>query len=571
MYRTATLLVALCIATAAPVRADTYTVDDTGDAPDADTVDNNCLTAGGMCSLRAAVQQANAHPGADEIVMPPGLYKLSLVGAGEENAASGDLDVLDDLVVTGSGIQANNVVVDGNGSDRVFDIKPGAVVTLARLDVRSGVAITDPRGGGILNAGTLLLDRVVVEGNHADNGAGSGSGGGIYNLATLTISGSAILTNVVSPAATATGGGIYNSGTMTVVNSTVGYNCGIGDASQGSGVGIYNAAGGSTDLRNATIAFNGDSLHPTMNGAGSGVYNAAGSVTLENSVIADNFSNPSQDCAGTLTSGGYNLVEDASGCLLAGDMTGVQIGVDPLFNAGELRTDFGPTPLIHPNASSPLIDAGNPALAGSGAGACEAHDQRGYTRAMDATRCDIGSEELGRCLPRLTPLTLCNGHQQLPGRGKIDLKNYTDDTKDGLHWTFARGSATSDSAFGAGADDYTFCIYDQSGPVLEAGVPGGGVCAGNPCWTDIVKGLKYKNAAATPDGLTRIKFTSGNSAKVDAKGSGPDLKFVPPPWFGTVTVRMEDESAPTPQSSCWEATYSAPMANTIARFKARGD
>lgn len=42
-------------------------MNDPGDAPDANLADNVCQTAGGVCTLRAAIQQANARPGADDI------------------------------------------------------------------------------------------------------------------------------------------------------------------------------------------------------------------------------------------------------------------------------------------------------------------------------------------------------------------------------------------------------------------------------------------------------------------------------------------------------------------------
>ncbi len=42
-------------------------MNDPGDDSDANLADNICQTAGGVCTLRAAIQQANARPGADEI------------------------------------------------------------------------------------------------------------------------------------------------------------------------------------------------------------------------------------------------------------------------------------------------------------------------------------------------------------------------------------------------------------------------------------------------------------------------------------------------------------------------
>ena len=58
----------LCVFLAVPVFASTYTVNDLGDAPDATPGDDICATAGAVCTLRAAIQEANAHAGADTIV-----------------------------------------------------------------------------------------------------------------------------------------------------------------------------------------------------------------------------------------------------------------------------------------------------------------------------------------------------------------------------------------------------------------------------------------------------------------------------------------------------------------------
>lgn len=50
--------------------ADTYAVNTTLDASDALPGDGVCATSGTDCTLRAAVQEANGHPGADTITVP---------------------------------------------------------------------------------------------------------------------------------------------------------------------------------------------------------------------------------------------------------------------------------------------------------------------------------------------------------------------------------------------------------------------------------------------------------------------------------------------------------------------
>src|SRR5678816_4255422 len=99
--RVAALLSAMVAVASA--QADTYNVNATTDAVDATPGNGVCATAAGTCSLRAAVQEANAHAGPDVISLPAGVYRLSLFGPGEDLAATGDLDVTGELQVNGAG------------------------------------------------------------------------------------------------------------------------------------------------------------------------------------------------------------------------------------------------------------------------------------------------------------------------------------------------------------------------------------------------------------------------------------------------------------------------------------
>ncbi|HYV66156.1 MAG TPA: CSLREA domain-containing protein, partial [Myxococcales bacterium] len=117
-------VVALILAAPLTARAATFTVNSTADAVDVSPGDGVCATADGSCTLRAAIQEANALAGADTVVLPAGTYLLTLAGAGEDGAATGDLDITGDLIIAGAG--AASTVVDGNGLDRVFHVDPAA-------------------------------------------------------------------------------------------------------------------------------------------------------------------------------------------------------------------------------------------------------------------------------------------------------------------------------------------------------------------------------------------------------------------------------------------------------------
>src|ERR1700690_3615662 len=100
-------------------RAATFNVNSTADAVDASPGDGTCATAGGDCTLRAAIMEANALPGSHTINVPAGLYILTIPGIGEENAAQGDLDVTGSVTIAGAG--PGSTIVDGGGIDRVFE------------------------------------------------------------------------------------------------------------------------------------------------------------------------------------------------------------------------------------------------------------------------------------------------------------------------------------------------------------------------------------------------------------------------------------------------------------------
>lgn len=73
MTRMLLAVIALLLLCAAAAHAATFTVDDAGDAGDDDTGDGICHTAGGVCTLRAAIEQANTLVGSHAIDITSGL------------------------------------------------------------------------------------------------------------------------------------------------------------------------------------------------------------------------------------------------------------------------------------------------------------------------------------------------------------------------------------------------------------------------------------------------------------------------------------------------------------------
>src|SRR4051794_22239494 len=97
--RRAVLLAALLSSMLAPgvARAQNLVVSSRSDAADASAGDGTCAAAGGGCTLRAAVQEADAADTATTIVVPAGRYRLTIPpvpqagGAADMEAGSGGL------------------------------------------------------------------------------------------------------------------------------------------------------------------------------------------------------------------------------------------------------------------------------------------------------------------------------------------------------------------------------------------------------------------------------------------------------------------------------------------------
>ncbi|HZI92580.1 MAG TPA: hypothetical protein VFD31_13275, partial [Thermoleophilaceae bacterium] len=114
--RTKTLAVLVAVLAAAvlagPAHAATFTVDSLPDQGDQFAGDGVCDTDNYGCTLRAAVDEANAFAGADTIVVPAGTYDLF-----------GAVSPATDMQITGA--SPRTTVVNQAGTDRVFNIAPG--------------------------------------------------------------------------------------------------------------------------------------------------------------------------------------------------------------------------------------------------------------------------------------------------------------------------------------------------------------------------------------------------------------------------------------------------------------
>jgi len=313
---------------------------------------SDAVTNDSVCSLREAIIAANtnsafngcaAGSGTDTIEFADTLPKpftitLSTTGKNEESGMTGDLDITEDVIITGAG--ENNTILDGNGSDRVFEVHSGQHLTLSGATVQNGNPGAGVNGGGLLvwgrltlsdssvsanqgsgisnDGGLLTLTNVRVSNNSSygirnhnvgtlifDGGTVSGnSGGGVYNAAStatlnnLTISentnGSGVynlgntsltrmtidLTEILTNTTTANGGGIYNSGnsaTTTVTHSRISGN--TANAGSGAGGGVFN---------NGIMTINTSTIDNNQARTGGGIEHSGSNLTLTNDTISGN-------------------------------------------------------------------------------------------------------------------------------------------------------------------------------------------------------------------------------------------------------------------------------------------
>jgi CSLREA domain-containing protein len=260
-----------------------FAVTSTLDEVDAEPGDGQCRTASAACTLRAAIQETNALPGADAITVPAGTYTLTLPGDSENLGATGDLDLRDDVVITGAG--PAGTVIDAAGIDRVLHLDTANAVEISGVTIRGGRSpfaesgcevgcVRSSRGSGVANdRGNLKLSNSVVTLNLGEET----SGGGIYNTGVLTLENTTVSNN---QNLFGLGGGIFNwAGSVSLDRVTVDRNSLFMYGSLGGG--IYNGGGGSITGVDVTITNNHE------NQGGGGIYNE-GTLTLERAEISQN-------------------------------------------------------------------------------------------------------------------------------------------------------------------------------------------------------------------------------------------------------------------------------------------
>jgi beta-glucanase (GH16 family) len=307
---------------------------------------------------------------------------------------SGPLTLAKNVSIDGSA--AAGLVVSGGGAHRVFVVNAGATATVSHLTIANGYGFQ--LAGGILNNGSLTLDHATVAGNSMTTNAGDfwQGGGGIYNgqgatlqLVDSTVSGNTagwsgggiysffdttttILRSTISGnVSNDVGGAIRSLGDVTITNSTI-----SGNRSTGWHGGAIFHTDGAMAIASSTIASNvAPDFAPSAIFIGQFSPGIVPSLTLTNSIIAGNQWYACERFASgnpvAVTSGGHNVVQDASCNAAASDQVVGDAGIGPLASNG------GPTQTHALLAGSPALNAADPATS-------PPTDQRGVARPQGA-------------------------------------------------------------------------------------------------------------------------------------------------------------------------------------------
>ena len=239
--------------------------------------------AGGDGTLRAAIEQANLMPGADEIVFDGSLFNtprmLRLFG--------GELEITESLTITGPG--PDWLVIDAMFRSRILHYSEasgnltvhGLTMTKGRTDEGNGGALRFASNDSLIINNCVITDSVSTAVNGDGGGISAGEG---VSQSEIHILNSTIRGNRTTGRGSDGGGisGAFNA-TLSVTNSTISNNSTSADYANGGGVNI----GGRGSIRFQNSIVSGNSTRGKTS-RGGGIYSWGGRVYLDTTTVEGN-------------------------------------------------------------------------------------------------------------------------------------------------------------------------------------------------------------------------------------------------------------------------------------------
>lgn len=349
-----------------------FTVNNNGDATDANTADGVCATAGGVCTLRAAIVQAEALSGKDTVSIPAMTITLNAL-----IAVSKSTDI--------RGAGARSTIITGTPGHVLFSVSGG---DLSFTDMAFQGASSSSGGGGLAiyqnGVAATTLNRVRII-NNTITGVTTAYGPVYVYAGEMTIDNSEISGNTATAGnAQAYGGGVFVTSTGTKVlirNSTITGNRITSGGSGAFGGGVFTGTGATVTIQSSTVAGNSATNTSSIAASGGNLANQ-GSVSLSESIVSGGSAALSNtaNCYLAPTFSGRNIISDTT----CGAGSASRIITDP--QLGALADNGGPTNTAVPALGSAAINAASTCVS--------AADQRGQTRPIGAA-CDLGAAEIG--------------------------------------------------------------------------------------------------------------------------------------------------------------------------------
>jgi hypothetical protein len=259
----------------------------------------------GAGSLRDAIAEANATPGADT---------LSFGGVSNITLTSGQIEITEDLSINGP---VGGVAISGNDSSRIFGVtEQGARLALDRVVLTQGRAedtggselcgAGTRNGGAICSLGPLTLRDSRLLDNEAVDGRGGAvymAGAGLVLLEDCELSGNqsfdqggaasigsdslmmrnCIVSNNTSVDTSSYGGGMYVSAETVIESTTFAGNTTLAQNGDGGALWLRDSA----EITNSTFSGN---MTTGPGAEAAAIFSADGNLTLRSVTVVDNTS-----------------------------------------------------------------------------------------------------------------------------------------------------------------------------------------------------------------------------------------------------------------------------------------
>ena len=458
------VLFGLLVGGAGPAAATSYCVG----LPD------TCAPADNRASLEAALSSASASPGADQVLLGPGTF-TSAFNSGFDYGTADPVEIvgrgasLTTLTVPGS-LTAGEAVLSlsGHADSAVRDV---AVAIPATAGAADGIALSAGRASGVSVGGTSsgqVRRGIALTGGLVEHSAVVMPGTASGSVGVASIDGTI---DDVEVRGTASGTGLTLAGaTSTKRLLSVGHATAISVSGPGThaisqsvlrnatAYGIYSSGVTAGQTQSVNVSDTTINACGTYGVLTNNVTSAAVTFTLRGMNIVNQSYGIYRGDTATVTSAYSNVWNNSSG-----NYSGVSPGTGSISQPPQFvsATD------LRLQATSPLIDAGDPAAAAA------TGDAGGRTRDVDGNndatvRRDIGAHEYQRAAPVVT--ASATPAQPQPGEEVTFSSTASDPDADQIviGWTFSDGTVASTPTVkktwdAPGTYTGTMMVTDQSG------------------------------------------------------------------------------------------------------------